>query len=266
MARRLAAGDDAGASHAQNRAFEFTLLMAIPCIAAFFVIPELIMRGLFVRGAFTDADAVAAGRTLAAYAFGLLPFVLIRSAVATFFARGDTATPVKAALIAAAVNIGFKVALMGPARAGRTGTGDLDWRLDQSYSGDLVRAARWAPFDQRLRRSIVGSRSRVSCSRRCCCCATGPSFVGRRWPAPALAALAILGAIGTAVYAGVLLAILFGRDGRGLSPQTTQLFDDSWLLPNRKVDIGVPQRYGDPVAPAMFSAGVENSNLVSSLS
>ena len=40
--------------------------------------------------------------------------MLIRSAVATFFARGDTATPVKAALIAAAVNIAFKFLLMGP--------------------------------------------------------------------------------------------------------------------------------------------------------
>ena len=93
---------------------EFTLLLSIPCLAAFFVIPELIMRALFMRGAFTEADAVAAGRTLAAYAFGLLPFVLIRSTVATFFARGDTATPVKAALIAAAVNIAFKFLLMGP--------------------------------------------------------------------------------------------------------------------------------------------------------
>ena len=46
-----------------------------------------------------------------AYAVGLLPFVLIRSVVATFFARGDTATPVKAALVAVAVN----VALQNPA-------------------------------------------------------------------------------------------------------------------------------------------------------
>ena len=99
---------------AQNRAIEFTLLLSIPCLVAFFVIPELIMRALFMRGAFTAADAVAAGHTLAAYAFGLLPFVLIRSTVATFFARGDTATPVKAALIAAAVNIAFKFLLMGP--------------------------------------------------------------------------------------------------------------------------------------------------------
>jgi putative peptidoglycan lipid II flippase len=66
-----------------------------------------------MRGAFTSADAAAAGETLAAYALGLVPFVLIRSVVATFFARGDTANPVKAALTAAAVNIAFKVMLVG---------------------------------------------------------------------------------------------------------------------------------------------------------
>jgi putative peptidoglycan lipid II flippase len=114
MSRRLAAGDERGALYAQNRAVEFTLMLSIPCLVAFVVIPELIMRALFMRGAFTATDATAAARTLAAYAVGLLPFVLIRSVVATFFARGDTATPVTAALIAAAVNIGFKIALMGP--------------------------------------------------------------------------------------------------------------------------------------------------------
>ena len=114
MARRIAAGDDAGAARAQRQAFEFTLLLAMPCMIAFLLIPDLIMRAMFARGAFTGADAAAAGQTLAAYALGLMPFVLIRSATATFLARGDTATPVKAALAAAAVNILFKVLLMGP--------------------------------------------------------------------------------------------------------------------------------------------------------
>ncbi len=113
MARRIAAGDEAGARQAQNRAIELTLLLAIPCVAAFLIVPELIMRALFARGAFTSADAVAAGRTLAAYALGLIPFVLIRSVVATFFARGDTANPVKASLAAVAVNVAFKVMLVG---------------------------------------------------------------------------------------------------------------------------------------------------------
>jgi putative peptidoglycan lipid II flippase len=114
MARRIAAGDDAGAARAQNQAFEFTLLLSVPCVVAFLLIPELIMRALFARGAFTAEDARAAGLTLAAYATGLLPFVLIRSATATFLARGDTATPVKAALAAVAINILFKLLLMGP--------------------------------------------------------------------------------------------------------------------------------------------------------
>jgi len=114
MTSRLASGDDSGALWAQNRAIEFALLLGAPCIVAFLVVPDFIMRGLFVRGAFTTADAHAAAMTLVAYTIGLIPFVLIRSVVAPFLARGDTATPVKAALTGTAVNIVFKIALMGP--------------------------------------------------------------------------------------------------------------------------------------------------------
>jgi putative peptidoglycan lipid II flippase len=76
--------------------------------------PDIIMRGLFMRGRFNAADADAAAATLMAYTIGLVPFVLIRSVVAPFLARGDTATPVKAALTGTAVNIVLKIALMGP--------------------------------------------------------------------------------------------------------------------------------------------------------
>lgn len=114
MSRRLAAGDEKGAASAQARGIQLALLLTIPCAAAAMTIPDLIMRALFARGAFTTADAAAAGATLAAYSIGLLPFVLLRSFTAPFYARGDTATPVKAALLAAAINIALKVVLMGP--------------------------------------------------------------------------------------------------------------------------------------------------------
>jgi putative peptidoglycan lipid II flippase len=156
MARKLAAGDETGARHAQNRAFELTLLLSIPCVVAFLIVPDLIMRALFQRGAFTAANAQAAGATLSAYAIGLIPFVLIRSATATFFARGDTATPVKASLIAAAVNIAFKIALMGPlAQVGlalATSIGawiNLALVLWFAWRADLLR------IDARLKRSLV---------------------------------------------------------------------------------------------------------------
>jgi putative peptidoglycan lipid II flippase len=113
MSRRISAGDNAGALEQQRRAFDYTLLFAVPFVAAFLAVPDVITRAMFARGAFTKGDAAAAGATLAAYAIGLIPFVLIRSAVATFYARKNTATPVKASLTGLAVNMGLKLLLMG---------------------------------------------------------------------------------------------------------------------------------------------------------
>ena len=113
MSRRLTSGDPAGAIQSQRRAFDFTLLFSVPFVAAFLTVSDVIMRAMFARGAFSKADAAAAGATLAAYAVGLIPFVLIRSAVATFYARKNTATPVKAALTGVAVNVALKIALVG---------------------------------------------------------------------------------------------------------------------------------------------------------
>ena len=113
MSRQLTAEDHQGAMASQRRAFDFTLLFSVPFVAAFLTVPDVITRAMFARGAFSKADAAAAGATLAAYAIGLIPFVLIRSAVATFYARKDTATPVKAALTGVAVNVALKIALVG---------------------------------------------------------------------------------------------------------------------------------------------------------
>jgi putative peptidoglycan lipid II flippase len=98
---------------AQRRAFLFTLLFSLPFVAAFLTVPDVIMRAMFARGAFSRADAAVAAATLAAYAIALIPFVMIRSAVATFNARKDTTTPMIAALTGIAVNVALKVMLMG---------------------------------------------------------------------------------------------------------------------------------------------------------
>ncbi|MFL5154846.1 MAG: murein biosynthesis integral membrane protein MurJ [Microvirga sp.] len=114
MSRRLAAGDVAGAHGAQNRALGFTIALAAPFAVAFLILPDLIMAALFRRGAFDAAAAARAGAVLAAYAVGLPAVVLIRSAVASFYARADTVTPVVAALAAVAVNVALKLVLMRP--------------------------------------------------------------------------------------------------------------------------------------------------------
>jgi putative peptidoglycan lipid II flippase len=112
MARRIAADDKSGAADAQGKAIQLALLIALPFAAGALAIPDLVMRALFARGAFSQGDAHAAAEVLAAYAVGLVPFVLMRSFIAPFHARGDTATPVKAALTAAAVNILLKILMV----------------------------------------------------------------------------------------------------------------------------------------------------------
>jgi putative peptidoglycan lipid II flippase len=214
MSRRLAHGDQHGAGQAQNRVIEFTLLLSIPCIVAFFVIPDLIMRALFMRGAFTAADAEAAGRTLTAYAFGLLPFVLIRSAVATFFARGDTATPVKAALLAAAVNIAFKVLLMGPlAQVGLALATSIGAWINLGLVIWFATRAGHLAHDARLRQSIIRLAIAGFALTVALVICHGPVVRGLAgWDGPRdLAALAILAAIALVVYGGIVL-MLFGSD------------------------------------------------------
>lgn len=113
MARRLAAGDDAGAAHAQARCVELAALLGIPFMAAALMVPDLTMRALFARGAFTVADAADAAATLRAYSFGLIAFLVVRAFIAPFHARGDTRTPMIASLSAVALNVALKFALMG---------------------------------------------------------------------------------------------------------------------------------------------------------
>ncbi|HZW46479.1 MAG TPA: murein biosynthesis integral membrane protein MurJ, partial [Microvirga sp.] len=109
MSRRIAAGDEAGAYAAQNRTIGLTLALAAPFLVAFLVMPDLIMSALFQRGAFDAQAAQRSGAVLAAYGLGLPAAVLIRSAVASFYARSDTATPLIASLTAVGVNVVVKI-------------------------------------------------------------------------------------------------------------------------------------------------------------
>ncbi|HYC26062.1 MAG TPA: lipid II flippase MurJ, partial [Roseiarcus sp.] len=114
MSRRLAAGDETGAYRAQNRTMATTLALSAPFFVAFLLVPDAIMRGAYLRGAFTAEAAANSAKVLAAYGVGLLPIVLIRSAVASFQARGDTTTPMLIALTSIAINVGLKFLLYGP--------------------------------------------------------------------------------------------------------------------------------------------------------
>jgi len=213
MARRVTAGDEAGARHSQNRAIELTLLLCVPCVVAFLLVPELIMRAMFSRGAFTAANAQAAGLTLMAYAIGLLPFVLMRSATVTFLSRGDTTTPVKALFVAVAVNVALKVLLMDRyAQVGLAFATSVGGWINLALLVWFAARQNLLTIDRRLRQSsaklaVAGTALAIAlliCER------SVASLFGGWATLREEATLLVLGFIGVVVYGGVVLA-LFGR-------------------------------------------------------
>lgn len=114
LSRQVAANQTGAALNSQNRAIEFGLLLTIPAAAALITIPGPLVQVLFERGAFDPAATGATAAALAAYATGLPAYVLIKVLGPGFYARMDTRTPVKFAIIAVVANVVLNLLLMGP--------------------------------------------------------------------------------------------------------------------------------------------------------
>jgi putative peptidoglycan lipid II flippase len=112
MSRQIRAGAAEAALASQNRALELALLLTLPCAVGLAVLCLPIIQVLFERGAFGAADALATAHVLAAYALGLPAYVLVKVLVPGFFARKDTRTPVKIAVVCLIANIVFILALL----------------------------------------------------------------------------------------------------------------------------------------------------------
>lgn len=105
LSRRLAAQDDDGARAALSRAGEVSLALTIPSAVALVVIPYPLISVLFQRGAFDAADATATALAVAVYGLGLPAFVLQKVLQPLYFAREDTRTPFRYAVVSMIVNV-----------------------------------------------------------------------------------------------------------------------------------------------------------------
>jgi putative peptidoglycan lipid II flippase len=111
VSRHLRAGNHAAVMDSQNRSLEFAMLLTVPAAVALAVVPTEIVKGLFERGAFTAADTPATAYALAIFALGLPSFVMIKVFSPAYFAREDTATPMRYAAISLTANTLGSVAL-----------------------------------------------------------------------------------------------------------------------------------------------------------
>ncbi len=114
MSRCFAREDWEGAFTAQNRTIAMTMALTAPFVVAFMVIPDVIVRAFFERGAFHASATVATAAVLRAYGFGLLAIIAINALRSGFQAMGDTKTPMLVSLGALAVNLLLKLLLYKP--------------------------------------------------------------------------------------------------------------------------------------------------------
>jgi putative peptidoglycan lipid II flippase len=114
LSRHVRAGRQSSAEHTMNRGLELGLFLTLPAAVALALISEPIIRVLFERGAFDAVDTSATAGALAAFAIGLPAYVLIKVLAPGYFAREDTATPVKIAALCLAANIGLILLVIEP--------------------------------------------------------------------------------------------------------------------------------------------------------
>ncbi len=114
LSRQAQSGDEAGATATLNRAIEYALALTLPATLALLTIPAPILSVLFERGAFTAEDVRLSAQALAAYASGLPAFVLVKVLIPGFFARGDTAMPVKIGTACVVLNLALNIAFVVP--------------------------------------------------------------------------------------------------------------------------------------------------------
>lgn len=112
LSRRLRAGDDDGGRNSFNRATEFALALTVPSAVALVVIALPIISVLFGRGAFGPDDVARTALALAVYGLGLPAFVLQKTLQPLYYAREDTRSPFRFAVLAMVVNAVVAIGLM----------------------------------------------------------------------------------------------------------------------------------------------------------
>ncbi|QGT79376.1 murein biosynthesis integral membrane protein MurJ [Guyparkeria halophila] len=114
LSRAFARGSDEDYNRTVNGALRLTLLIGVPAMAGLIGLSVPILVTLFEYGAFTPTDTQMVSMAMVAYALGLPAFLLIKIFAPGFFARQDTVTPVRIAVISVVANLVFKALLVLP--------------------------------------------------------------------------------------------------------------------------------------------------------
>lgn len=112
LSKSIRKQDFEGANKTQNKALELVLIFTLPATVGLIILGVDLVSLMFERGEFTALSSHLTAKALICYAFGLPAFVMIKIFAPSFFATGDTKTPVKIAIICLVVNVVVSLSLM----------------------------------------------------------------------------------------------------------------------------------------------------------
>lgn len=113
LSRQHANGSREGFSATLDWSMRLVLLIAAPAALGLAILAGPLVTTIFFGGEFDADDVALTALALQAFALGLVGFSYVKVLAPAFFARENTVTPVRIALIALGVNFGLSVVFSG---------------------------------------------------------------------------------------------------------------------------------------------------------
>jgi putative peptidoglycan lipid II flippase len=114
VSRHVDIGEADKAARVQGQAAELAMLLCLPAALALCASALPLVSAIFEGGRFNAGDAQKTALTLSLIALGLPAYVLVKVLTPGFYARRDTATPVKVAVAVLVANVILNFALIPP--------------------------------------------------------------------------------------------------------------------------------------------------------
>ncbi len=114
LSRQHAADSPEAFSNTLDWALRLVLVIGAPAAIGLAVLASPILTTLFQYGEFARGDVRMAALSLVAYSTGLLAFIAVKVLAPGYYARQDTKTPVRIAIVAMLTNIVLNLALVVP--------------------------------------------------------------------------------------------------------------------------------------------------------
>ena len=111
LSRLWAREDKKTFSRTLDWSLKLAVLIAVPAAIGLFELADPLVAALFFGGVFDEHSVRMTALALRAYAAGLIGFSLVKILAPAYFAREDTRTPVRIALVALLVNLVLSIAL-----------------------------------------------------------------------------------------------------------------------------------------------------------